>query len=1189
MSDTAFNSSAPSVSLDFSTLNLKSEPKISQIDNLLNELTGLEKLNNVKESLKTLAESNDTIQSAIMNLNSSLIDFTIDSKKKTELEDFNSEIDDLLKLNWSKHMTYSYIHASFLPQFMNVLDFELDYTNQNLCAQTRLEMIENKKYLEKFHSLFKENHKVLHQLLNKLREQFGYPIETISNFSSSLPISQPNVDPEYAIIEFYVGTLLLGNKISPVQWQENRKILNNSITDPDSVISATIKPTIGYPEEVKKIYQLAYSDINSFAQRNCKFPSNEGLRRQAFYILSFLLELYRLEHFNKIDYQSISHMVLNEIAGPDHISYISTDFSILTGSFLKNQSFELPYLAGNKRSEEDQELVKEIIKSISKGNYKNLSQILNITSNNVPAENFNLCVRKYNSINWDNIKDFFKPFGSVININSKRESNTSRTFDNSSLSKNVNWEEFLHGIENWPNFYSYIKGFIDDIGYTKTLNGAFDAIYQELVNSIFMCGQSLEVGKIDTSKLRFPTHISFRDCSVLLQLQTQNVSSLPSVFFMNDFCFSPISILLVLYSIGYFQEKEASNNEQKYFYENLTSQSVVNNVIIIKLIDFVMYLGMESANKGEFFKYGNFIVNNQTTWESVIGHVFTAVTLLETAIDFTHRTGTIKKDFHLSSKMLLDFYIKYTTGTRSLSDFKSYENLNSLVEFLYSKNSNRLPKPASKIIIKHYNPYNSVPLTARHSLAHLCIHLNGLNDFICYRLDNSSLLPTRYLDQIRPLTWVPKYKCKEFKDFAYYDNFFFKNYAFKSDTIYLLVPLSERCHFDLYKDGKFVHYNFDIDKIAARQFFYYDKLKYYPNNSMFIKFVEYNLALVCLNVGVNFEKCLDLSNLLDAEYGKENWHVETENVHKHANNMVVDVNYSFIDNEVKSTNHAIDEYIFDTNNDSTIYLIVPCETKEKTSNIKTLCTIENVKNIYKKCLLDKVYEYDHSASIEHINVIPFLFQNSFNIKTAGTLNVDYDLEKSFSTLSKLKRKLPTEFNYDYDESTEDSYKADDLIIINELTKYIQEMRNELVNFDIESIQICKDLIVSVKLRLLENIAMQHFTQFPHFYFYSPKINNLAHFNLIKSIYYNSFTIEIEKLNELIQKLPDTETIQLFKSHYKYMASNCEKYGYLTQLQKGRFGYFNMHITALYIYLSCAKKLAESTHSFLRDDLKHVKI
>ena len=134
--------------------------------------------------------------------------------------------------------------------------------------------------------------------------------------------------------------------------------------------------------------------------------------------------------------------------------------------------------------------------------------------------------------------------------------------------------------------------YIQSKGLLEKLNSILDSVFNQFSNSFWFCSYSMDRNMIIPKQIKFPMYISFREATILCQIQHINnpsespaVSSLPSVFMLDEFCFKPISIILSLYCIGYFQNKFTNTLEEKYFQEILLqNKSPISKIAIAKII-----------------------------------------------------------------------------------------------------------------------------------------------------------------------------------------------------------------------------------------------------------------------------------------------------------------------------------------------------------------------------------------------------------------------------------------------------------------------------------------------------------------------------------------------------------------------------------------------------------------------------
>ena len=122
------------------------------------------------------------------------------------------------------------------------------------------------------------------------------------------------------------------------------------------------------------------------------------------------------------------------------------------------------------------------------------------------------------------------------------------------------------------------------------------------------------------------------------------------------------------------------------------------------------------------------------------------------------------------------------------------------------------------------------------------------------------------------------------------------------------------------------------------------------------------------------------------------------------------------------------------------------------------------------------------------------------------------------TENKYQKTLATQMVLDSLEEYEDKFNEKknekselDVLIVNDISILLDQIKCLLENFEIKVISLTSSLISSVKLRLLQNIAMQHFHNYPDQYLVTPAFPQLSpHYDAIKNVYNNSFTIKMEK-------------------------------------------------------------------------------
>lgn len=657
-----------------------------------------------------------------------------------------------------------------------------------------------------------------------------------------------------------------------------------------------------------------------------------------------------------------------------------------------------------------------------------------------------------------------------------------------------------------------------------------------------------------------------------MNIQEGNISCLPSILLMDDFCFSPISIMLVLLAIGYFQEKHGNTLKEKYFLDQLTGSGnqILTNLIILKLFDYVLFLANNSLNNNITKSFGSFFVENRFTFDELVPYVFSSVKLIESSrIDLTHRTHLIdnENDLHSNSLWTTNFIYNFTMNSIPLSSYLEEKNLNKnlkeILRIVYYK-VNRIAKfeSATGNLKKELclNEYSK----AFPNLLKFCLQIHEID------MQKAFIYKFNQIDdksKLENITFISSTKIKSLKkqDFIYKD--FFQQLNVKSRSLF-----EDDLDDDLYVISLHPISNLENCKLQtsnANQVFIFNEFRQETD----LKFVQYSTDFYILKKNVNLEFLLNLKQSLDEEY--KLWNFSSTMVEN-----AIPINYT---NKKFNKFNSIDEFILNKK-DSNQIIVFKASIQEPV-DLKFFFDIECNSRIYKE-QKDLNYEFfidnrkNYNCFVNELENI-----NKYSIKP----NYPFDDQKKTAgkiDKIKLKKLIPVDLEFRENESIESSLKKsvyeitdsssnfDNSLLLNLTNSNLEKLRLLIIKIETLIVESCKHFKLNAKIKLLEYISIMHFKKYPYMYIMCPEITELVpYYDFFKDIYVNNFTINIEELNKLLEKTHNLNNqLQKFKEHYAFLCKRSlplKKFGNLIKNERGGS---NLHILALYI-VHCQLKLA----------------
>jgi hypothetical protein len=1133
---------------------------------LNNKLDGIDRLNSLSHDLQSLENSYDSLQNISSNLNNIIIDLTnhVDSRDLEEIYE-NTETD------IQNTKVYQYPNVPFIPYGDFIPKFSNTINDLKICPRVKNELLESNKTLcsniEKCEILFKS----ITEIVSKLNELFAYK-DGYSNFSQAFSDNGDGVDEKYGIIIFHLACKIKCGEIKQIEWNENmKKIVNNEQP----------RPTTGFPIEIENIYRKDYREMISFANKYCLFPSEDNIRKSYSSLVQIIKDLskniYLVENhsLNKFDNDfDFEINLLKQMGGPNVNQYIIKKPVRLGRSGAGTCSF--------KRK------INQVINSdpvyLYKAKYLKTSDSFSdtIKARALEKEKFDLkkiCLSQNIEIDHQFLRDFYFSFGNI------------EKYDSNKISKYINFkpnkikitdetqtlDEFTNSVDTWPYFYSALYKYFEGSFFCDY----FEKIYLYLVNSIWMCGNSIESGFINKKFLKFPSLVSFRDAAVLLQLQDQNVSSLSNTLFMDDICFSPLSQMLVLLAIGYFQSKtNPITKEEIYFQEHFTANvnSTITNLIVIKIVDYVLFLANEGLSENNTKNIANLIVEDENTFDDIIPHCFSSVRLIDSnRINMLHRSALIDNDtdIHSNSFWSLNFYINFSINMFSLDTFLKENdlkrNLLQVIKLLHIKHGNNVKKiqPASGIGKKIKKAKS---LINKKNLLELCLEINSIDIDTCnvYEYD-SKIAKIDENSEYKNITFVEKHVLESYNlnEKILYSNFFDSNNRNQNKKI----EKRQKFILSVNKIDTLTPIKIDTQNKLASDFFICHNSINFAN---FSKLVQSENDLYVVKIHVEVENLLILKSLLDEEYNYK-WNLcKTPQT-------AISAYYTTI-NRVDNDKIKVDESVSSSESNSNNNILI--SESEEAFNPETYFQIENADFIFKKHNDLKIYSYYYNINENEFSpVTSDIIRSRFispkttfiDIKKATGPDNENNRKMTYSAIFKPLYDLTTDnqSNFSFTQKN-DTFETDisennldNSLILNITNNSLEKLRNILIKTEKLIIESSQTFILSAKIKLQEQIALMHFLKYPNMYILCKEFSPF--YKYFAEIYENNFTIKIEEMNESLKTTRNiSDHLQKFKDHYNFL---CKK-----SMPNNKFAnilltnrYLNyMHITALYIIHSQMK-------------------
>jgi hypothetical protein len=1128
---------------------------------LNNKLDGIDRLNLLSHDLQSLENSYESLQNISSNLNNIIIDLTnhVDSRDTEEIYE-NTETD------IKNTKVYQYPNVPFIPYGDFIPKFSNTINDLKICPKVKNELLESNKTLcsniKKCEILFKS----ITEIVSKLNELFAYK-DGYSNFSQAFSDNGDGVDDKYGIIIFHLASKIKCGEIKQKEWNENMgKIVNNEQP----------RPTTGFPIEIENIYRKDYREMISFANKYCLFPSEDNIRKSYSSLVQIIKDLskniYLVENhsLNKFDNDfEFEINLLKQMGGPNVNQYIIKKPIHLGRSGASTCSF--------KRK------INQVINSdpvyLYKAKYLKTSDSFKdtIKARALEKENFDLtkiCLSQNIEIDHQFLRDFYISFGNI----EKYDSNTISKYINFKPNKikiteeTQTLDEFTNSIDTWPFFYSALYKYFEGSFFCDY----FEKIYLYLVNSIWMCGNSIESGYINKKFLKFPSLVSFRDAAVLLQLQDKNVSSLSNTLFMDDICFSPLSQMLVLLAIGYFQSKtNPTTKEEIYFQEHFTANvnSTITNLIVIKIVDYVLFLANEGLSENNTKNIANLIVEDENTFDEIIPHCFSSVRLIDSnRINMLHRSALIDNDtdIHSNSFWSLNFYINFSINMFSLDTFLKENdlkrNLIQVIRLLHIKHGNNVKKilPASGIVKRIKK---AKCLINKKNLLEFCLEINSIDINTCYVYEFNSKN-----NEYRNITLVDKHALESYN----LNEKILNSNFFDSSNQTKIKQARQKFILSVNKIDTLKPIKIDRQNKQASDFYICHNDEFSIDFSNVCKLVQNGNDLYVVKIHVEVENLLILKSLLDEEYNYK-WNL------CNTPQTAISAFYTTV-NRVNNDKINVDEYISNSESNSINNILI--SESEEAFNPEIYFQIENADFIFKKRNDLRVYPYYYNInenefspiSSETIRSVLISPKTTFiDIKKAKGPDNENNRKMAYSAIFKPLYDLNTD-NHPNFHFTQNNYNIetdisennlDNSLILNITNNSLEKLRNILIKTEKLIIESSQTFILSAKIKLQEQIALMHFLKYPSMYILSKEFSPF--YKYFAEIYENNFTIKIEEMNESLKTTRNiSDHLQKFKDHYNFL---CKK-----SLPNNKFAnivltnrYLNyMHITALYIIHSQMK-------------------
>jgi hypothetical protein len=1157
-----------------SASSFTSKMAISTPINITNK-KGIEKLNLINEDFVLLENSFENFQKVYERFQTVLADVenTVNSSEASTDPDEDQE---------PKHKIYKYADIPFGPSLYKTtrIVFNSKFDDLNICSSVRDELNRSNAILEeniivseKFLSGFKS-------VLSKLSESFSYT--SLNNFSHSM--INPELEEKFGILLFYIANLAKSGKIKNKEWNEIMK----SNTPASMSNSTVVNSLLGFQPEIEKIYMKNFSSILSFGNKYCSFYSDEYIKIYSNSLINLIKDLSKILHF--VEHGSLETFDLNldfesellgSIGGPDvHKYFVHYDSHLGRAGALPSR-------------------LKKVLKSKRKSSPispKKPTQIDSFTKlldsrEEKKADFSKLCLSNQLDINLDFLRKFFSPFGNFLD-NFLRDENeiqsNKHTITPSSCQNDQTFDDFLQSIDSWPMFNANLVLFFEDTMFKKL----FDNIYTHLVNSIWFCGNSIDNVKngspqISLEHLKFPYMLSFRDGAILLNIQEGNVSSVPMTLFMDDFCHTPFCSMLVLLGLCYFQQKNPETVEERYFHEHITSNlnPTISNLVIIKLVDFVLYVANESLRKNDTKNFTNFVVTDIDSFNETMPHVFSSVRLIEASkIDLMHRSVVIdnQNDIHSNSMWTINFFFNFAINSVPLSTFLGGENLDKslskILKMMYDKNYFRSDclrtasgKHLNENLFSRFQNQAKIPESKRKNLLDLLLWIHDFEINTCHiysydQFTNQSLLTNLTLvssDQLERIEKLGEKKCVNRNFFCNSINNIRNNKQVQTKYVISKYKIENLVELDSSQIGLVQAYNLFLvnnDKPI--------------NEFKLIHHLE-DLYIVKCNVNLGYLLCLKKS--FDDEFGC--WNLFNHTSEKE----------SFIKANHLSTipNEPIDEYTCNKrlNIDPQIIAI---DKSQEYVDLNIFFQIENNAKIFKKKMMDCKYKYylDSQLRFDSFTVDPVPHSVVANFPPTVCIETGSGRGRPQSKPPKKKTKIafrtfvekdieinpietiepPKEIKKTVNENFNNS------LLINITNKNMEKLREILIKTETIILESCRLIKTNAELKLLEMIALKHFKTYPHLYIMCNEISGLTPFySYFEDVYANNFCIKIEEMEKLLKSTHSfSDHILKFKEHYSFFCLRSlpmHKFGNIIKIDRGSCFF---HMMAIYIVHSQLK-------------------
>jgi len=1152
----------------------------------ISKKSGIDNLNSINDDFALLENSFDNLQLVYERFQSILGD--VENTLVTSDPSFGEDEEEQ-----NEKFIFRYADIPFEPYLYNETKFVFNskFDDLSLCPNVRDQLKSSNSILqkhivrsEKFLAEFKN-------LFSKLSDMFNY--RSLSNFSNST--ISPELEEKYGVVLFYIANLAKSGLVSQKQW--NDKTTSSSLT-------------AAFPPEVEKLYSKNFSSILTFANKYCSFQSNEFIRVQSASLINFIKDLSKILHF--VEHGSLDTFNLNldfesdllsAIGGPDvHKYFNDNDMQLGRGGAMPRKV--------NKKLTKLSKSVKRKAQSPTGNKNKKIEKFTQLmeAEKEINTQLTELCSSSQLELNMDFLKQFFAPFGNFFEdeheIDSKfkttnNSSNNHYSYDHDEI-KTQTFEDFILSIDTWPTFNACLLSFFQN----TTFKMIFENIYEHLVNSIWFCGKTLEnskngISQISLKHLKFPYLLSYRDGAILLNIQEGNVSSLPMTLFMDDFCFTPYSGMLVLLGISYFQQKNAKTEEERYFHEHITSNTspLLSNLIIIKIVDFVLYLANQALLKVETKNFTNFVVTDQKSFIEGISHVFSSVRLIEASkIDLMHRSSAIdnQNDMHSNSMWNVNFFFNFAINSVPLASFLSGDNLNKslnkILKMMYDKNISETDclHTGAGIFQHDLVPFRKIPEILHDRLIHLLLWIHQIEIESCFIYEYNE---TDFDNKPIHLSFVSAAQLEKIIDFK--DKKCFFEDFFKRTT-------ERKIHLDKkkYVISKVKIEN--LEQIESSNMLYLDLFNkanvYFVNENHTdynFKLVRWEKNLHLVKSNVNFKYLLCLKQSLDDDYGC--WNFSKTNFE---NNSFISVKYLTKEVEIPSYNcyaeHLIEKKLKFNRQ------IITIDKSDVYVDLNIFFQIEHDAKIYKKKLDSKEYKFYLDSNFDYDDFDkepleqsvcptfphPDLFEAGAGSRKPTRASRDKKKIKipfrTFISINDKEQAAESKIleNKDFNKPLEKNF--DNSLLINITNKNLEKFRDLLIKIEIIIMDSCKILKTNAEIKLLEMIALKHFKQYPHLYVMCSEFKSLTPFYpYFEDVYVNNFCVNIEELEKLLKSTHNfSDHLLKFKEHYSFFCLRSlplHKFGNVVKAERGSCFF---HLMALYIIHSQLKLAGDPAYSLV---------